>query len=80
MNNMDGDGYRHYYNILLDKIDAIQTSGFSNGRIHDIRADRGLLINNIANIDWYIAKGDTSFLDVIIKRIEKDLIEFLTWR
>lgn len=83
---MDKQGYIHYCQILIDKLDAIQRGGLSTAKIHDINADRGLLINNIANIDsnWFDGHDENwkkdyyEFVEKIIKRVEDDLISFIS--
>lgn len=85
---MDKQAIIHYCEILKDKLDAIQQGGLSSGRIHDINTDRGLLLNNIANLDseWFDKQTEEwkkdyfEFIDGIIKRVEKDLISFLRER
>jgi len=85
---MDKQAYIHYCNILIDKLDAIQKNGLSIGMIHDIRTDKGLLVNNIANINsnWFDNQTDDwkkeyyEFIDGIIKRVERDLMIFVCYK
>ncbi len=84
---MDKDAYKHYLNILLDKLNSIKRVGLSAIRIHDIDVDICIINNWLSNMsrEWFDIldtdkKIDTyATIDRAINRIENDLIEFIKW-